>query len=299
MTVSLEPRWLVLIEKLVESDRASNGNPQLSAGSREDLVNALEEIVADSSLAAQYRRDLRALCPQGFPHLDELGDETVERCLTRGLNELTDVELARLPINPLAMLQLQEALLDDDFADRMPDVWWDVFDRVGSRRMAEAGLTLPPIESLTRASADQQEADGDESFVTPAVPVSQADRPAAAKRGSVVSMVADSATDDVIVRKSKSGTKFQTFSGIEFQIFEHNLPDYRTLHFPPEMLGQEFSLFICPRDVNPVEPPDEGREVIPVEPLDKNGDIVVTTDSIAALLTDKELLAIVPRLPHS
>ena len=279
MTMTVDAGWNTLLEELLKLDRVANDGPQLFSGTRDRIVSVLEEIIADTGLAAKYRRDLRSLCPQGFPYLDELSDETLERCLTRGLNALTDSELARLPINPLAMLQLQEALLDDDFADRMPEVWWDVFGRIGSRRMAEAGLTIPPIESLARASTDGQDNDGDESFVTPAVPASQADRPAAAKRASVVSIVADPATDDVIFRNSTSG--------IEFQIFKHSRRGLHTLHFPREMLGQEFSLHIC------------GLEIIPVESLNKYGDIVVTTDSIAALLTDNESLAIVPRLPQS
>ena len=92
-----------------------------------------------------------------------------------------------LTISPLAILQLHEALHDDDFVDHIPEVWWNAVRRTGSRRMAEAGLTIPPIESLTRASADRQDVDEDESFVAPAASTSLTDRSAAARR--VVSQI--------------------------------------------------------------------------------------------------------------
>lgn len=117
------------------------------AGEPRDLVQTgLERALIDPTAMQAYLDQLDAMqLPRPLKHNDLLPDEQMAAILQRGLICVPAEQLAALALNPLAMLDLRDAIVED-----ISDFWWSV----ATRFCRDAAL----IDRVVESKLDQLDA---------------------------------------------------------------------------------------------------------------------------------------------
>jgi hypothetical protein len=129
-----------LLNDLIRADAGGNGSP-LSPDARSALEAVLTRILVDPDRLRDHIRFLQKQLADRFRHRELLDEATTEAVMHRRLTVLDDVALARLALNPIALVALAE-----EIEERQPTGWAEALREDGLELLHAHGRTVPRLD---------------------------------------------------------------------------------------------------------------------------------------------------------
>lgn len=144
--------------KLKIDDETADKLLTVTTETRDLVQTGLERALIDPAAMQAYLDQLDAIpLPRPLKHIDLLPDEQTAAILQRGLVCVSASQLAALALNPLAMLDLRDAIEED-----ISDYWWSVatrfcpdaalIDRVVESKLSQLDAIVEPRRDSGRFS---------------------------------------------------------------------------------------------------------------------------------------------------
>ncbi len=119
-----ESNLRTLISTIDRADRETRGCAELSQSLRDQLIAALTSCLIDPDRLGLYLEILEEVLHREARYLEVLDDDSLEAVLQRGLEALTNDDLVRLALNPLALINLHDCIYDIDECVETPSDYW-------------------------------------------------------------------------------------------------------------------------------------------------------------------------------